>query len=120
MPDFEDARRIALSLPGTVAEETGFRVGEKGIAWIYMEKVPGQKGRVRHDDVLAVRVANVDEKLAMIAAFPDRFFTDDHYRGYPAVLVRLTAIDLDHLTELLTDAWRIHAPKKRGRTVETG
>jgi hypothetical protein len=39
------------------------------------------------------------------------FFTEPHYNGFPAVLVRLAAIDVDQLAELLTDAWRSQAPK---------
>lgn len=35
-----------------------------------------------------------------------------HYDGYPAILVRLPAIDLELLTVLLTDAWRYRAPKR--------
>ncbi|MGH9041601.1 MAG: hypothetical protein ACRDZ3_15380 [Acidimicrobiia bacterium] len=34
-----------------------------------------------------------------------------HYNGFPAVLVRLAAVDDDELAELLTDAWRCQAPK---------
>ena len=61
--------------------------------------------------VLAVRVANLGEKDALIASDPEKFFTEPHYNGYPAVLVRLAAIGVKELRELLTDAWRIQAPK---------
>lgn len=40
------------------------------------------------------------------------FFTEPHYDGYPAVLVRLAAIDADLLETLLNDAWRSRAPKR--------
>jgi hypothetical protein len=33
-----------------------------------------------------------------------------HYNGFPAVLVRLTLIDVDELEELIVDAWRCQAP----------
>jgi hypothetical protein len=98
MTNTNDVERIALSFPETFHEETGFRVRQKGFCWYYAEKVPGQKGRTLHDDVLAVRVANNDEKAALIAADP-------------AILVRLTEIDADELAELIEDAWRIQAPK---------
>jgi hypothetical protein len=58
-----------------------------------------------------VRVSGEDEKQALLAADPAKFFTDDHYRGYPAILVRLPEVDVAELTELLTDAWRIQAPR---------
>ncbi len=111
MTDTSDVERIALTFPETVHEDTGFHVKSKGFCWYYAEKVPGQKGRTLHLDVLAIRVANNDEKEALIAADPAKFFTDDHYRGFPAVLVRLTEIEADELAELIEEAWRIKAPK---------
>jgi hypothetical protein len=39
------------------------------------------------------------------------YFTTPHTDGYPAVLVRLAAIDVRELTELITDAWLAQAPK---------
>ena len=62
--------------------------------------------------MFAVRVSGEEEKAALIAADPQTFFTEPHYNGYPAVLVRLEAIDEDELTELLTDAWRLAAPRR--------
>jgi hypothetical protein len=47
-----------------------------------------------------------------LAAAPQRFFITAHYEGYPAVLVRLGAVDLDELTELVTESWRLSAPKR--------
>jgi hypothetical protein len=41
---------------------------------------------------------------------PEVFFTEPHYDGYPAILVRLPAIDLDLLGVVVTDAWRCRAP----------
>ena len=43
---------------------------------------------------------------------PEKIFTEPHYNGYPAVLVRLSAVDEDLLEDLLTDAWRCQAPKR--------
>ena len=62
--------------------------------------------------MFAVRVSGEEEKAVLIAADPEKFFTEPHYNGYPAVLVRLEAIDEDELTELLTDAWRLRAPRR--------
>ena len=59
-----------------------------------------------------MRVSGEEEKAVLIAADPEKFFTEPHYNGYPAVLVRLDAIDEDELAELLTDAWRCAAPRK--------
>lgn len=102
---------IALALPDARQNGTKLEVKGKGFAWVYQEKISGRKGRVERRDVLAVRVASLEEKDALIAADPQKFFTDAHYAGFPAVLVRLAAIETDELTELLTDAWRIRAPR---------
>jgi hypothetical protein len=42
---------------------------------------------------------------------PAKFFTEPHYNGYPAVLVRLPAVTIDELEVLITDAWRCLAPR---------
>jgi hypothetical protein len=112
-----DVRRLARTLPDTTEGEDrfGFSVRngmkEKGFAWAWMERVEPKKPRVANAEVLAVRVANNAEKEMLIAADPEKFFTEPHYNGFPAVLVRLPAIDVDELAELLTDAWRCLAPR---------
>ncbi len=112
MANEDDVRRIALSLPATAQRGTGFYVKDKSFAWTYQQKVTGMRGRVERPDVLAVRVADLEEKAALLAADPAKFFTDDHYNGYPAVLVRLAAIGTEELTELLTEAWHSRAPHR--------
>jgi hypothetical protein len=51
------------------------------------------------------------EKEELLAADPAKFFTEPHYNGFPAVLVRLPAIDTGELEELIIDAWRCQAPQ---------
>jgi hypothetical protein len=63
-------------------------------------------------DALVVRVVDVGDQEALLQGNPDVFFTTPHYDGYPYVLVRLEAVDLQELTELIEDAWRIQAPKR--------
>jgi hypothetical protein len=115
--DQGDVRRIALTLPEAVEGTTGFAFSvmnkgkAKGFAWVWQERVHPKKARVPNPDVLAVRVTDEAEKEELIAADPDVFFTEPHYNGFPAVLVRLAAVDIDELRELLTDAWRCQAPK---------
>ncbi|MGC4045494.1 MAG: hypothetical protein QM758_17010 [Armatimonas sp.] len=112
MTDFEVACRLALSLPEAVRNGSALEVDGKGFAWTYTQVVPGRKGRITHEDVLAIRTTNLEEKEMLIAADPEKFFTDNHYRGYPAVLTRLPKIEEDELRELLEAAWRTRAPKK--------
>jgi hypothetical protein len=102
----DDVRRIALSLPETIEKpwfgSPGFRVKDKGFLRIRSEAEGG----------LVVFVADLGEKDALLASDPDVFFTTPHYHGYPTVLVNLPAIELDELTELITESWRLKAPKR--------
>jgi len=113
----EDARRIALSLPqaSEAADHFGFGVLSRGklrgLAWAWNERIEPKKPRVPNPEVLAVRVASVAEKEELLAADPEKFFTEPHYNGFPAVLVRLPAVEADELRELITDAWRCQAPR---------
>jgi len=67
---------------------------------------------IREDpEALVVWVQSAEDKLAMIASDPDRFFTTSHYDGTPILLVCLKAVDVDEAAELITDSWRIRAPR---------
>ena len=102
----DDVRRIALSLPETTEKPwfgtPGFRVKDKGFLRIRSEAEGG----------LVCFVADLDEKDALLASDDRKFFTTPHYEGYPTVLVHLDAVDVDELTELITDSWRLKAPKR--------
>ena len=115
MTDLEDVRKIALSLPETNAENTGFGVltkGKyKGFAWVWLQRAEPKKPRIPCPEVLAIRTADVGSRDALIAAEPDKFFTEPHYQNFPAVLVRLPEIESDELRELLIEGWRCQAPK---------
>ncbi|MBC7807153.1 MAG: hypothetical protein H7145_13505 [Akkermansiaceae bacterium] len=112
MIDADDISRIVETLPEANRSGSSFEVNRRGFAWFYQEKVEGRRGRIEHPDVLAVRVADLTEKEILIAMDPEKFFTDAHYKGYPAVLVRLATIDTDDLTDLLSNAWRTRAPRR--------
>lgn len=114
MADLEDAHRIGRTLPGTTDEEplavfNGKKM--KGFAWIWRQRIDPKKARILNPDVLAIRTANLGEKEILLAADPEKFFTEPHYDGYPAILVRLAKIELDELEELLIDGWRCTASK---------
>lgn len=51
-------------------------------------------------------------KEMLIASEPRFFFETDHFKGWPAVLVRMDAIDDDALRSRLVAAWELRAPKK--------
>ena len=121
MIDAAAVRRLALALPEAADESRpdrlAFSVGGKGFAWTYLVRERLRGPRRPRLEVLAVRCA-LERKEMLIAAAPDRFFDDDHYRGYPAVLVRLEQVDEAELAGLLDAAWRLIAPaalvKRRG------
>jgi hypothetical protein len=112
-----DARRIALSLPETEQREGrfAFSVHVKGklreFAWVWMERINPKKPRVANPAVLAVRVASLAEREILIAREPAKFFTEPHYLGFPAVLVRLAAVSVADLRVLLKAAWDTQAAK---------
>jgi hypothetical protein len=117
LADQSDVRRIALSLPETREEEDrfAFSVLNKGkykaFVWVWLERIEPKKARVPRPDVIAVRVPSEGEKDMYLASDADRFFTEPHYNGFPAILVRLPAIEMDELEELITDAWCCQAPR---------
>jgi hypothetical protein len=117
MPTADTVRRLALALPEAVEASKGeqlvFEVEGKGFAWSYYRRDIPDKPRVLRPEVLAVR-CELPRKALLIEAAPDRFFDDDHYRGFPAVLVRLGAVDEAELAALLEGGWRLRASKRLG------
>ena len=101
---FEEVRQIALALPAVEEGKSygtpAFRVGKKFLA------------RLKEDgETLVVRIG-FDEREVLMQVDPATFYITEHYRGYPAVLVRLANVDSDRLQEVLLEAWRNHASKK--------
>jgi hypothetical protein len=117
MVTLDDVRRICATLPGATEGEPhhfGFSVQVKGKAkgflWSWAERVDPKKARVPNDGVLAILVPSLTAKEAILASDADKFFTEPHYNGFPAVLVRLAAIEPAELEDLIIEAWRCKAP----------
>jgi hypothetical protein len=113
MADADDVRRVALALPDVEEIDSDgfdFRVGGKGFVWSYPERLPGQR-RVIRTDIAVLFVGDEAEKQALLLGEPEVFFTAPGYDGWPLVMLRLAAVDLERLTELVTDAWRMRAPR---------
>jgi hypothetical protein len=112
-----DVRRIALSLPGAEEAQDHFAFSvtnngkSKGFAWVWKERVAPKQARAPNPAVLAVRVANNAQKDLILSSDTRKFFTEPHYNGYPAVLVRLKEVSVADLRVLLEEAWRCQAPK---------
>jgi hypothetical protein len=101
----DDVRRVCLSLPGTVEKPynrlPSFRV--RGTLFLRIHELPG---------VVFVRCGDLEERNELLKAEPGKFFITAHYQGYPGMLVRLGQVDLDELAELVTESWRLCAPKR--------
>jgi hypothetical protein len=100
---FEDVRTAALAFPGV---EDGTSYGTPAL------KVRGKLLARLHQsiDCLVLRADFLDRQILMQSA-PAAFFITDHYRDYPWVLVRFSAVKTGELPGLLERAWRLVAPK---------
>jgi hypothetical protein len=118
MLDPADVRRIAASLPGAVdaskPDQLVFRAAGALFAWSALKRVEPKKPRVPCLEILAVHCP-IERKEMLIEAAPDIYFDDDHYRGYPAVLVRLDAMEEKELAALMADACAKAASKPKRR-----
>jgi hypothetical protein len=101
----DEVRPIALSLPRAyevvVRDQIKFRVGQ--IVFLAFS---------RDETVMGVGFPK-EERAAMVDAEPDKFMlprkSDMRYNW---IHVRLDAIDLEEVRELVIDAWRMCVPKK--------
>jgi hypothetical protein len=112
--DAEDVRRLALALPHVEEIDSDgfdFRVGGKGFVWSYPEREPGQR-RVIRTDIAVLYVGDEAEKQALLLGEPEVFFTTPGYDGWPLIMLRLSEVDMERLAELVTDAWRMRAPRE--------
>lgn len=118
MVSLEEAARLAMALPEvSQGERHGHRtwaVAGKGFAW----ERPFSKADIRRfgdatppdGPILAVRVADLGEKEAVLAAQPEGFFTIPHFDGYAAVLIQVKAATKRAVGEAIVDGWLACAP----------
>ena len=129
MATWEDVSRLALGLPE--AEEVATS-GGRHRAWAIRKKLFVWERPLRKSDlaalgdaapdgpILGARVEHLIAKEALLADEAGALFTTPHFDGYPAVLVKLPAIDLELLEEVVTEAWLTRAPKRLARDYLAG
>lgn len=64
-----------------------------------------------NESAFVLRLADVEEQAFLIEAAPAIYFITDHYKGYPATLVRPGKLGKKEARGRLERAWRIQAPK---------
>jgi hypothetical protein len=120
MATLDDVARIALALPEvTEGDRSGSRtwsVRGKTFAW---ERPYTNADLKRFGDatpprqpVLAVRVDDLIEKEAVLAAGTKGVFTMPHFDGFPAILIELRSVAKRALQEAVVDGWLACAPSK--------
>ncbi|WP_369227137.1 MmcQ/YjbR family DNA-binding protein [Streptomyces sp. R39] len=105
MPEAEDVRRAALSLPDT---------SEK-IAWSMPTfRVAGKMFATLPEDETSVAVrCPKEERDELVLAEPGKFWIADHEAQFAWVRVRLAALeDEGELRDILADSWRQAAPQR--------
>src|SRR5881628_3984025 len=94
----QDARRLLLRLPN-VSEGRSYGMPAFLLNGRFL-------ARFRDDDtVLVLQLATIGERDVLMELDPRAFFFTEHYRNYPAVLVRLAEVPPALLSDVLRESW---------------
>jgi hypothetical protein len=101
---YEQIRKIALALPG-VEEGTSYGTAALRVKGKFL-------ARLKEDGKSVVFRVGFDERDLLMQTKPEVFYITDHYLGYPAVLLRLSAASKKEAADIIEMAWRLVAPKR--------
>lgn len=118
MVRLDDVSAMALALPEVAeADRRGQRtwnVGKKTFAWERAFSKADVKrfgtAPVPDGPILAVRVADLADKEAVLAEQRRGFFTIPHFDGFAAVLIQLDVATKKLVQESIVDAWLACVP----------
>ncbi len=116
-----DVRRIALSLAGVTEDpdDLRFYLNGKQFLWLWQERIDPKKARVPNPDVIVTRVPDDVAKQVILSSDRAAYFTEPHYDGYNAVLIRLAKIRLPALRERITESYDV-VREKAARPTRSG
>ena len=89
-----EARRIALATPGA-SEGPYFGKPAIFVGEDYLCRVHDK------EDAVVLRSGSMEMREVMLEAEPKLFFITDHYKSFPVILARLSALDKKTLKDLL-------------------
>ncbi|MFJ7768196.1 MmcQ/YjbR family DNA-binding protein [Streptomyces sp. NPDC097107] len=105
MPDAEDVRRIALSLPETT-EKAAWSMPTYRVAGKMFATLP------EDETSIAVRCPK-EERDELVLAEPGKFWIAGHEAQFAWVRARLAVLEgEDELRDILADSWRQAAPTR--------
>jgi hypothetical protein len=101
---FDLIRELAFKHPGV---EDGTSYGPRAL------RVKGKfLARLKEDGESCVFRVGFDERDLLMQTRPEVFYITDHYLGYPAVLMRMSAASAEEAADIVAMAWRMVAPKR--------
>jgi hypothetical protein len=111
-----DLSRLTKALPGVVKSpgRREWKVKGKLLAWerpLRKADHAALGASAPTGPILGVHVP-LEAKEMLLESRPDVYFTTPHFDGWPAILIRLPAIPVKELGELLRQSWLERAPKK--------
>ncbi|MEA2235665.1 MAG: hypothetical protein QOC81_389 [Thermoanaerobaculia bacterium] len=101
---FDLIRDLAFKHPGV---EDGTSYGTRAL------RVKGKfLARLKEDGESVVFRVGFDDRDLLLQTRPEVFYITDHYLGYPAVLMRLSAATAEEAADIVALAWGMVAPKR--------